>query len=378
MRITEVRLDRLRLELDPPFRAAWDPHPRHHVDVTVVRVETDDGIVGVGSGDTMDGFEAYADLFVGTDPLRIARHVRTLETLGFHAGRYWALEAALWDVTGQVAGLPVATLLGGSCTRLPAYASTGEQRTPPQRVDSALAAREAGFRATKIRIARDALDDGVAAVRGVRTALGDDFTVLVDLNQSWRMAGDIDPALDVKAVTRTVAQLAELGVGWVEEPLPYADVAGLAELRRSSRVPIAGGEMVRTFDDAVRLLDADALDVYQMDVVLSLGMSRCRTFAELARARHREYTPHTWTNGIGVLANLHVAAGVGGGPWFELPYDPGGPGSPGGAGGWTPERRDFMLTEPVRVDADGCVPVPTSPGLGVTLDEDAIDRWRLR
>ena len=74
----------------------------------------------------------------------------------------------------------------------------------------------------------------------------------------------------------------------------------------------------------LRYLEADALDVYQMDVVLALGMHRARTLAELAALRHRAFTPHTWTNGIGLLANLHVAAGVGGGPWFEVPCDPPG------------------------------------------------------
>jgi len=368
MRITAVRLDRLRRRIDPPFRATWDPVPRTHVDATVVRVETDAGVVGVGSGDTMAGFEAFEHLFVGTDPLRLARQVRVIETVNFHAGRFWPLEAALWDIAGQVAGLPVATLLGGATTRVRAYASTGELKTPEQRVESALAARDEGYGAMKIRIARDDLDGGLAAVRGVREALGDDFTVLVDLNQSWRMAGDVDPALDIKTVTRTVDQLADLGVGWVEEPLPYADVAGLAQLRRAARTAIAGGEMLATFDDAWRLLEADALDVFQMDCVLSLGISGCRTFAELTHHRHRQFTPHTWTNGLGVLANLHLSAGVGGGPWFELPYDP---------DGWTPERRDFMLAEPIRPDPDGYVTVPDAAGLGAVLDEDAIARWRV-
>ena len=256
MQITAIRLDRLRLELDPPFRAAWDPVPRRFLDATLVRVETDEGITGIGSGDTMAGFEPYAELFVGHDPLALNRHVRALETVNFHAGRFWPLEAALWDIAGQVAGLPVATLLGNATERLPAYMSTGELKSPQQRVEVTLAGREQGFRATKIRIARDALSEGVAAVRGVREALGDDFTVLVDLNQSWRMPGDVVPALDVKAVARTVAELAELGVGWVEEPLPYGDVAGLAELRRTSTTRIAGGEMLPTFEDALRLLEA--------------------------------------------------------------------------------------------------------------------------
>lgn len=369
MKITEIRLDRLRLALDPPFRAAWDPEPRRSFDATVVRVHTDEGLVGIGSGDTMDGFEAFQHLFVGTDPTAIGRHVRVIESINFHAGRFWPLEAALWDLVGQLHEVPVSHLFGNTTDRLPAYLSTGEVKTPGERVDSALAARSAGFRAMKIRIGRDRLADGVRGVREVREALGADFTLMVDLNQSWRMAGDVAPAPDTKAVRRTVEQLEELDVFWVEEPLPYTDLSGLAELRRSSRTRIAGGEMLPTFADALACLDRDALDVYQMDVVLSLGMSRCRTFAELAQHRNRQFTPHTWTNGIGVLANLHVAAGVGAGPWFEFPQDP---------DGWTGQRRDFMLAEPVRVDADGCVAVPPRPGLGVVLDEDAVERWRVR
>ena len=114
VKITRIRLDRLVLPLEPPFPAAWDPIPRRSFGATVVRVETDGGVVGVGSGDTMDGFEAFEHLFIGQDPLAIARHVRALETIDFHAGRYWPLEVALWDIIGQVAGLPVAALFGGA------------------------------------------------------------------------------------------------------------------------------------------------------------------------------------------------------------------------------------------------------------------------
>src|SRR5215470_967861 len=138
MKITKVELKRLRLPLDPPFRAAWDPVPRTRFDATVVRVETDEGLVGTGSGDSMDGFEPYAELFVGRNPLHIARHVRTLESISFHAGRYWPLEAALWDIVGQACGQPVSVLFGGCTDRLPAYASWGEMRAPEARAESAL------------------------------------------------------------------------------------------------------------------------------------------------------------------------------------------------------------------------------------------------
>jgi len=93
--ITAIRLDRMRLPLDPPFYAAWDPVPRRHFDATLVTVHTDEGVTGYGSGDTMDGFPPYEPLFTGRDPLAIADHVRTIESIGFHAGRYWPLEAAL-------------------------------------------------------------------------------------------------------------------------------------------------------------------------------------------------------------------------------------------------------------------------------------------
>ncbi|MEO5886008.1 MAG: mandelate racemase/muconate lactonizing enzyme family protein, partial [Candidatus Limnocylindrales bacterium] len=177
MRITAIRLQRVRVPLDPPFRAAWDPVPRSVFPVTIVRVETDDGVVGVGSGDTMDGFEAYQHLFLGHDPLAIMRHVRALETIDFHAGRYWPLEVALWDVIGQVAGLPVATLFGGALDGIPAYASCGMLLPAAERAESALRLREEGFKALKIRIDPRRLDEGLAAVAATRAAVGDSMAI---------------------------------------------------------------------------------------------------------------------------------------------------------------------------------------------------------
>jgi L-alanine-DL-glutamate epimerase-like enolase superfamily enzyme len=188
---------------------------------------------------------------------------------------------------------------------------------------------------------------------------------MVDLNQWWRMAGDIVPGLGPQDGRRLIERLADYGVLWVEEPLAGIDLTGMRMLREQGRgVRIAGGEMARTFDELRLALDQDALDVYQPDVVLALGISGTRTLAELALRRNRWFTPHTWTNGIGLLANLHVCCGVGGGPYLEYPYDP---------PGWTPERRDFMLTEPLRIDRDGCLRVPASPGLGIELDEEAVE-----
>jgi D-galactarolactone cycloisomerase len=206
-------------------------------------------------------------------------------------------------------------------------------------------------------------------VAAVRDALGPDFEIMVDLNQSWRMAGDTAPASDLVKTRKLVRRLAELDVFWVEEPLPYHDLDGFRTLRADNPgVRIAAGEMHHSVPELLSYLENDVLDVYQMDVVLAVGMHRARTLAELARLKHRAFTPHSWTNGIGVLANLHVSAGVGGGPYFEFPWDP---------PGWTPERRDFMLAEPVMITPAGELEVPRRPGLGVELDEEAVDRWRI-
>jgi L-alanine-DL-glutamate epimerase-like enolase superfamily enzyme len=366
VKITAVRLDRMRLPLDPPFLAAWDPEPRRHFDATLVRVQTDEGVTGFGSGDTMDGFEAYEDLFVGRDPLQIASHVAAIETINFHAGRYWPLEAALWDIIGQVAGLPVSALFGGACRRLPAYASFGELRSPQARAEAVVAAREAGFRAAKIRIDRRDVASGLAAVRAARQAVGDGFDIMVDLNQWWRMPGDISAALDVAAVRRLAGELAELGVLWLEEPLPARDTGGMRALREQTGIRVAGGEMARTMPELLDALAAGALDVIQPDVVLAVGMLRARTAGELALLGNHWFTPHTWTNGLGLLANLHVAAGIGGGPYLEFPYDP---------PGWTEQRRDFFLTSPLLIDSGGCLAVPDQPGLGAEIDEAAVTRW---
>ena len=365
MKITAIRLTRLVLPLDPPFLAAWDPTPRTSFPATLVEVETDEGITGVGSGDSMDGFESFQHLFLGTDPLQILNQVRRIETINFHGGRYWPLEAALWDIIGQVAGLPVSVLFGGARDRLPAYASSGSLLGPEARAESALVAQSLGFKAMKIRIARHDLRTGIDAVRAAREAVGPEFDLMVDLNQMWRMSGDIDAALSLATVHRVAAELADLGVLWLEEPLPQADIVGAQRIRSQTGIQISGGEMVRSLGEMMALIEADAFDIYQPDVVLAVGMYRARHVAESANLRHRQFTPHTWTNGLGLLANLHVAAGLDAGPYIEFPFD---------TPTWVPERRDFFMT-PLMIDSAGDLVVPTAAGLGAEIDRDAVAHY---
>jgi len=365
VKITNISLTKMRLPLEPAFNAAWDPHPRTEFTATLVSVETDEGITGYGSGDTMDGFDAYTEMFVGTNPLEIVNQVKRIETINFHGGRYWPLEAALWDIIGKVAGLPVATLFGGATNELLAYASFGELKSPKERAKAAVSARELGFRAAKIRISRDDLETGIATVKETRNAVGDDFDLMVDMNQMWRMSGDIEPALPLAKVHQVAQRLHELGVLWIEEPLPQVDIEGIKRVREHVGIQVSGGEMVRSMPELAHLIDHDTFDIYQPDVVLAVGMLRSRQVAEAAALKHRGFTPHSWTNGLGVLANLQVSAGVGGGPYFEFPFDP---------PGWTIQRRDFFM-EPLMIDARGYLQVPDAPGLGATLDFDAIKHY---
>ncbi len=368
MRVVAVSVEQLVLDLDPPFHANWDPEPRRTFPATVVRVTCDEGLTGIGGGDTLHGVQPHVHHLLGSDPLAMERQVRVLESIDFHGPRPWPIEAALWDLVGKATGRPVATLLGGMTDRLPAYASTGAAKSAADQADVAVHVRDRGFGAIKLRVDAHDRVAALAEVTAVREAVGSDLEVMVDLNQAWRMPGDTAGSIDLVTARRFADALAELDVHWLEEPLPARDLAGLAQLRSDARVRIAGGELSRTMDDVLAALDADAYDVHQPDVVLAGGLWRGRTLGELIVRRGRRYSPHTWTDGLGLLANLHVAAAVGGGPFLEFPYDP---------HGWTPDRRDFPLAAPVEIDAQGDLVVGDRPGLGIVLDEDRVAATRV-
>ena len=355
MKITKIRFERSTLTLDPAFRPNWDPTPRTEFNATLTIVETDGGVTGYGSGDMMDGFEGYEKYFVGKDLFNIHEHVRALETISFHAGRYWPLEMAIWDAIGKAHKTSVSTLFGGATKAIPAYASTGAVMTPDERASSAIAIRARGFKAMKIRVPQTDLDLGIRTLAASRQAVGNDLQIMVDLNQAWRMPGDTRRSMDLVEVMAFVDACKEYGVYWVEEPLPMEDIDGLKRLRGRG-VRIAGGEMVRTLPELLTLIESDALDVYQPDVVLAIGLERTRIIASLAEAKNRIFTPHTWSNGYGLLANLQVTAGLGGAPFIEFPYDP---------PTWGIERRDFLMAAPLDVDGNGLLHVPDAHGMGI-------------
>lgn len=371
MKITSIEIKQYRMPLDPPFRAAWDPRPREFSPTTLVWVHTDEGLSGVGSGDTMVGFAGHEDLFIGRDPLEIERHWEILDNLDFHYGRPWPLDLALWDLAGKAAGKPVAELLGAERERILAYASTGELMGPEERAGRALALREMGFKAMKIRFHHPQPKDDLAVVRAVREAVGPEMEIMADANQGWRMPWDTSRPWGLEEALRVADELHELGVYWLEEPLAHHDFQGMARLREQSRVRIAGGEMNRRWHDFREMSQRGCLDVYQPDVALCGGITGVGRIAEMVEQAGAVFSPHTWTNGIGVLANLHLSLARPGCPFLEYPFDP---------PGWTPERRDFVIRPEDRltVDSDGYLNLPKKPGLGFELDQEALARHEVR
>ena len=205
-------------------------------------------------------------------------------------------------------------------------------------------------------------------VEAVREAVGRELEIMVDANQGWRMPGDLTPRWDVATAREFAAELERLGVYWLEEPLDTDDVEGYADLCRRTDLRIAAGEMVRT-EAAVRdLVLRGGVDVVQPDVVLSGGITGARRIAALAEEAERIWSPHTWSNGYGLLANLHAALAFSTCPYLEVPFDP---------PAWSADRRDWLLPVTSEIAGDGTIAPPPGPGLGVVPDWDALEQYRI-
>ena len=133
-------------------------------------------------------------------------------------------------------------------------------------------------------------------------------------------------------------------------------------------IRLAAGEMVRRLGEACDLVVRGFVDVVQADVLFVGGFEGCRGIAALAESHGRAWSPHTWSNGVGLVANLHGALGCSTEQWIEVPYDP---------PAWSPERRDWLLDRPLEIAADGTIRPPDGPGLGLEFDLDRLERWRI-
>jgi L-alanine-DL-glutamate epimerase-like enolase superfamily enzyme len=341
-------------------------------DAVIVKVETDEGIVGWGESHAGRAPGAVAQLanttlralitgMEATDNVGVWDRIYRMQLASHGMGAACAIamsgiDMALWDIRGKAAGWPVYRLLGGSAKPIPAYAggvSLGYQ-PPAALVEEARACAEAGYRALKLRLGDNPRDD-VARVQAVRAALGDGVDILTDANAAYRLddARRVMPALD------------EARAGWLEEPFPPHDHRLYRETRRFGITPLAAGENHYTRFEFHRLLEDGVVTVIQPDVSKTGGLTEGQRIAAMASAWKLKVNPHTSLTGLNVAACIHLLAAVDNPGYFEADRSRHNP------------LRDTLCDWQATVDGEGNVHPPERPGLGVEVDEERLAAFPL-
>lgn len=376
MLITELDAWIFHHPLKEPFRPSWVPgYTATNSSAVIYRLRSDSGLEGWAGGvafaDEAKGpvnlLRAYMLGIDAEDTDEIYGRLRSAyQTLGV---RVWFAEVAVWDLLAKAQKRSISELLGGTRDRMRCYASTGELRTPDEAASHARRVIDQGFTGIKIRTRHPTIAEDLAMVRAVREAIGPDVALMCDANQAWRVdAFAKGPVWDLDRAIETAKGMEEFGVEWLEEPLEMFDFDGYAQLRNKTATPIAAGELHGDPGLVDLLMDRGGVDIVQPDLVMTGGFTGAGRIARRAQEKGLAFAPHTWTNGLGLAANLQLAASADNCNWVEYPYDP---------PGWTPEGRDVALTATIDVDAEGWVEVK-GPGLGVEVDLEKLERFAMQ
>ena len=378
MKISRIDLWHVAVPLPAVFRPSWIPGFRQTENrFDLIRLTTSDGIEGYSAAPAMGTERAGLGTLLGPyflgeradDIASIRQRLREMSYLGWRVG--W-IEAACWDIVGKARNQPVYELLGGKGGTVKLYASTGEVKTPSERIKEVEMRLAEGFTGVKLRVHDDTLDQDLAQIRETRKAVSDKPILGVDANMAWRVAVIANCAKwDWDRAYAFCQDATQLGYAWVEEPLPMDDYDGLARLCDAVDIPIAGGELNNHGLPEFRtMLAKGCYDWVQPDAVMCGGIAETWAIMQHAAHARRKYTPHTWTNGIGFAINLQVFAAS---PFrddtlLEYPINP---------PGWVPAARDGVLREPWLHDR-GMLQLPTRPGLGFEIDPIALKRFGRR
>lgn len=369
MKITEIRCAGLR---GATPEGGWSNELRPEDCVhTLIAVHTDEGLVGLGSVFTNDALVRAAlavlePLYRGENALEPERVSEKLHQHMFWLGRGGAIthtisgiDIALWDLLGKAAGQPVGRLLGGRYRdRVQPYASLLMDE-PSKLKEHLLSVKSQGFRAFKIGwgpFGRHSASLDEAIVRAAREAVGEDSRLMVDAGGS-----DAYWTNGYKWALNTAKMLENYNVYWFEEPLNPDAIEDYALLREHSPVAIAGGEVLTRRQSFQPWLEARAFDIVQPDVTKVGGISEERRIAWMAHDHGVRFIPHGWNTAVGLAADLQLASAF---PDTDLvEYLTGSPFIDEIAiGGW-------------QLDGDGMLAIPSSPGLGLELDRDAVVKY---
>ncbi len=375
MQITKIEAAQVHFPLPREMRMAWVPgRVTRALGLTIVKIHTDEGITGIGASHSTSDTQVLASIrslvapyLLGKDPFCTDEHIRTLYSANFFGSRLWLVDQALWDIVGKASGQPIYRLWGAAQPRIPVYAAPNEPRSAAEAAELARHLREEGFSAIKLRLHHPQMKDDIALVEAVRQAIGDTMEIMADANQALLLnAPAPHPIWDYRRALDTARALDQLGVYYLEEPLYIYDFEGIARLTAETNIYIAGGEWNIGMHEFQWLLEKGAYDILQPDATQSGGMFQMHKVASMAAARGKKFIPHTWGNGIGLAANLQVALSASNCPFFEYPYDP---------LSLPVEVNQWMLAEPLQVDEDGYINAPEGPGLGITLNEELIEKY---
>ena len=349
-----------------PFEV-WGPkstfagRPRS-MDILMVRVETNDGIVGWGEAFGYAIWPAtrvavehlIKPMATGADEadidgitLDIQKKLHLVGRTGPAVFALSGLDIALWDIAGKRAGKPVYELLGGAKKmQLPAYASLVRYGTPELVTDNAKRAVSMGYKAIKLHEIR------VEEVRAAREAVGANVKIMMDTNCPWT----VNEALAI------ADQVRPYDLHWLEEPVwPPEDFAGLAEVRKRCGIAVSAGENAMSLKHFEQMFDAGAVDIAQPSVTKIGGISEMMRIAKLARERGVRLVPHSPYFGPGLLATLHMAATFEHETMIEVSLI---------------ELGASPMGDAVKV-RDGVIAVPQGAGLGCDPDPAVIAKYRV-
>ncbi len=375
MKITRIETFDLECPLERPF--GWSQGWIDKRSTGVVRLTTDDGLVGWGEGSGGAAgtiiHQRFAPILLNSNPFERAGLWQKMYhalynanlTGGFGGSALSAIDIALWDIVGQATELPVADLLGGRIRDRVAVYATGLYYTdgefPNRLLDEARGYVDAGFQGMKTKVGGLALKDDAERVGALRTAIGPDIQLMVDANQAY----------DAATASRMGQRLAEHDIYWFEEPVNANDLAGYLQVQAGQSIPLAGGEGLRTRFEFRDFVARQAIAHAQPDVVIVGGIIEQQRVALLANTFGVQFNPHVWGSPIMVAATLHVAATI---PPVSparnaLPYQQ----EPVMEFDRTPNAiREALCTEAFD-QIDGYLTVPDAPGLGIIVDEAALE-----
>ena len=373
MKISGIETFQLTSLLKRPF--GWSQNWIGHRSVNLVKVSTDEGIVGWGEGvggEIVEGL--LAPVLIGQDPTnRIGLWQRMFHALyngnnavGLGGSAISAVDTALWDITGKALGQPVYNLLGGKVRDRVAVYATGlyytEGEFPTRLLNEARGYVEAGFMGMKTKVGGLPMDEDVKRVAALREAIGPDVKLMVDANQAYNATSAI----------RIGRRLEEYDLVWFEEPVNAQDIEGYLQVKSALPMAIAGGENLRTRYEFSQFLARRAYDIAQPDVVNVGGITEMRNVAMTANTHGIQVNPHVWGSPVMIAASLHVAATL-------PPCPPSGTPEPFVQEpvmefDRTPsEIREGLVENPFD-QVDGYLAVPDGPGLGIEIDQDAVRR----